>query len=167
MIQQFLAERSPRERLVLAIAATVITFLLVYALFWLPLQHKGEALEKSIVRQQALLQWLQNTRQEVLRLRQQTPSATRPGNDGRSLLAIVDQTARRDGLAAHLRRVAPNGKDGVRLRFEAVPFDKFIDWLEGLLSGHAIVIESTSIDKRDGSGIVDVSLNLRSQGGGQ
>ena len=165
MMQQLLAERSPRERLVLALAAGLIGILIVYALFWQPLQKKGDALAKGIVRQQALKQWLEASRQEVIRLRQQqSPANTRTG-DGRSLLAIVDQTARQAGLGGQLRRVAPDGKEGVRLRFEAVPFDKFIQWLEDLLSSQNIAIESTAIDNRDETGLVDVRLSLRGQAG--
>ena len=165
MIKQLLAERSPRERLILAITAAFIGILMVYALFWQPLQKKGDVLAKGIARQQALKQWLLTTRQEVIRLRQQQSPANTTARDGRSLLAIVDQTARQAGLGGQLRRVAPNGKDGVRLRFEAVPFDQFIQWLEDILSSQNIAIESTSIDKRDETGLVDVSLNLRSQAG--
>lgn len=44
--------------------------------------------------------------------------------DGRSLLTLVDQTARAAGLGAALKRVTPQGENRLGVQFDAVEFDQ-------------------------------------------
>ena len=166
MIRRWFDDRSPSERLLIGIAALLLMVLVVYALAWRPLQHHLADLDRGIAQQRQLKLWLEGTRSEVMRLRRQTPTAGQGAGDRRSLLALVDQTARQAGLGRSIRRVEPNGQDGVRLRFEAVAFDDLMVWLEKIAGIGDIAVEAAAIDRRDEGGLVDARLTLRSRRGG-
>ncbi len=165
MIRRWFGDRSASERLLIGIAAALLTALLVYALAWRPVQRHRADLERGIEQQRRLKLWLEGTRAEVMRLRRQAKPARRAGGDRRSLLALVDQTARQAGLGQSIRRVEPNGRDGVRLRFEAVSFDALMSWLERIAGLGDIAVEAAAIDRRDEAGLVDARLTLRSRPG--
>ncbi len=159
-------ERSPRERLLLGLAALALCLLIAYALAWRPLQRHLDDLERAIPQQKALLHWLEETRAEVMALRRRSVPTNGRRGDGRSLLAVVDQTARQAGLGGAIRRVEPDGRNGVRLRFEAVPFDALMNWLERIAGPGEVRIEAVAIDRRDEAGLVDARLTLRGREGG-
>lgn len=161
MMPQWLAARSPRERFILALAGVLLVIVLVYGLVWRPVAHHVTGLEKAVRKERVLLQWLEQTAIEIERLRSRHISRGRSKHQ--SLLALVDQTARQAGLGNSIRRVEPNGKDGVRLRFEAVAFDALMGWLEKIVGDAAgsIRIEALAIDRRDEPGLVDARMTLR------
>ena len=166
MIRRWLDDRSPSERLLIGIAALLLTVLIVYALAWRPLQRHRADLERGLEQQRQLERWLEGTRAEVMRLRRRTSTTGRSAGDRRSLLALVDQTARQAGLGGSIRRVEPDGQDGVRLRFEAVAFDDLMAWLGKIADIGNLAVEAAAIDRRDESGLVDARLTLRSRRGG-
>ncbi len=86
----------------------------------------------------------------------------KPPVDGRSLLTLVDQTARAAGLGAALKRVAPQGEDRLGAQFDAVEFDKLIPWLGALERDHPIAIVNLSVD-RAAAGLVNARVIV--QGG--
>ena len=88
-------------------------------------------------------------------------AGTSPSSDGRSLLTLVDQTARGAGLATALKRVAPQGEDKLSVQLDGVEFDKLIPWLGSLERDHRIAIVNLSVDRTTAAGLVNARIILQ------
>jgi len=149
---------SARER-GLVVGGIVLTLaLLVYALVWEPFRASRRQLQQTVAGQRADLAWMRQAAQEVKRLN--SAGATQAPSDGRSLLTLVDQTARAAGLGTALKRVAPQGDDKLSAQLDAVEFDKLIPWLGALERDHRIAIVNLSVDRTDAAGLVNARLIL-------
>jgi general secretion pathway protein M len=80
---------------------------------------------------------------------------------GQSLVVVVARSAAQAGLDKTLTRNQPVGEDGVRVRFENVPFDGLARWLGELNSAAGLAIDSASFDRTRDTGRVNASLVLR------
>ena len=136
---------SSRERLLVAGGATLTLVLLLYALAWQPFQASHRRLRQSVTEQRAELAVMRQMAQEIKQL---SGSGSKPTTtEGRSLLTLVDQTARAAGLGAALKRVTPQGENRLSVQFDAVEFDKLVPWLGALERDHRIVIVNLTVDR--------------------
>jgi len=136
---------SSRERLLVAGGATLTLVLLLYALAWQPFQASHRRLRQSVAEQRAELAVMRQMAQEIKQL---SGSGSKPTTtEGRSLLTLVDQTARAAGLGAALKRVTPQGENRLSVQFDAVEFDKLVPWLGALERDHRIVIVNLTVDR--------------------
>ncbi len=142
-----------RERLLVAGGAILTLALLLYALAWQPFQASNRRLRQSVAEQRAELASMRQMAEEIKRLG--GSGDTPPATDGRSLLTLVDQTARAAGLGAALKRVTPQGADRLSAQFDAVEFDKLIPWLGALERDHRIAIINLSVDRATAAGQVN------------
>jgi general secretion pathway protein M len=152
---------SNRERLLVAGGAALTLALLIYTLAWQPFQASSRRLRQSVIEQRAELTLVRQMAEEVKRLGD--PGSQPPPVDGRSLLTLVDQTARTAGLGAALKRVTPQGADRLSVQFDAVEFDKLVPWLGALERDHRIAIINLSVDRAAAAGTVNARLVV--QGG--
>ena len=88
-----------------------------------------------------------------------------PPRDGRSLLALVDATARASGVGEALLRVEPVSAAQVRVYFEGAGFDALVDWLAALQAGQRMSISDFSATRSTGVGRVDARVVLERPGG--
>ena len=137
---------SHRERLLTAGGAVFTLVLLLYALAWQPFQASHRRLRQSVAEQRAELAAMRQMAAEIKRLGGSGVTTSAPV-DGRSLLTLVDQTARAAGLGAALKRVAPQGENRLGVQFDAVEFDKLVPWLNQLERDYRIVIVNLSVDR--------------------
>jgi|APTNR8051073442_1049403.scaffolds.fasta_scaffold39789_2 general secretion pathway protein M len=150
---------SARERLLVIGGLGLILALLGYALVWEPFRTSHRQLQQRVAEQRADLIWMRQAAREVKRL--SGNAGTSPTRDGRSLLTLVDQTARAAGLASALKRVAPQGEDKLSAQLDGVEFDKLIPWLGMLEHDHRIAIVNLSIDRANATGLVNARVILR------
>ncbi len=150
---------SERERRTLIIAAVILGLLMVYALIWKPINASAERWAQLAQQREEFVVWMKKAVQEAKQLRQQAGSP----NVGRaqSLLALVDQTARRSQLGPAMKRVEPKGSGEVRVRLENASFDDVMKWLTQLQRTSAVSIDSISIDKEDSPGRISATLTLK------
>jgi len=153
-------QASEQRMLTLGGIALVIIFI-VFGI-WQPLQKRVAGLEQDVVQQQAVKRWMNQAAAEVKQL-QRSGAATRP-QDGRSLLAVVDQTAKRRGLGAGLKRLEPDGQSAVKVWLEQVKFDDVIQWLNQLQSQNGLNVDTITIDRQDEVGLVNVRMTLEAAG---
>jgi general secretion pathway protein M len=151
---------SARERGLVAAGALLTLALLAYVLFWEPFQANSRRLQGSVAELRADLAWMQQAAREIRRL--DGAGEARPAEDGRSLLTLVDQTARAAGLGNALKRVAPQGADQLSAQLDAVEFDRLIAWLGDLERDHAIGIVNLSVDRTSAAGRVNARVIVRS-----
>ena len=150
---------SARERLLVIGGLGLTLALLGYALVWEPFRTSHRQLQQRVAEQRADLIWMRQAAREVKRL--SGNAGTSPTRDGRSLLTLVDQTARAAGLARALKRVAPQGEDKLSAQLDGVEFDKLIPWLGTLEHDHRIAIVNLSIDRANATGLVNARVILR------
>lgn len=147
-----------RERLILIAGVAVVVPLLLWALLWRPLVGGVERLEADVATQREQLRWMQNAAAEIDQLRGSGAQAA--GLGGRSLLAVVDQSARGAGLGSGLKRIEPESADAVRVRLEGVSFDAVVTWLDELSRQFGVYASLVSIEREPVPGQVSVRLTL-------
>jgi general secretion pathway protein M len=145
--------RTPRERRILVAGAIVLAGILAWVGAWEPLDRKRAALRQQVSDNAAALAWL----------RPAAANAAATGirdEDGASLLARVDTTARTHGVQAQLSSIEPEGTQRIRLQFADVPFDALARWLEAL-AAQGVSVDELSIQRSPGAGRVHARLALR------
>ncbi len=158
-MKEFLANLSPRERRLLYIGSAVAAVLLFYLTVWAPLSANVDRLRENVAEQQRLEAWMLQAKEEVLRLRQ--AAAGKIKRSRQSLLALTDQSAKRQGLAQAIKRVQPDGQNKVNIRLEGAAFDDVVTWLETLQAQHGVSVVSITVDRQDQPGLVDARLTLQ------
>jgi general secretion pathway protein M len=154
----------PRERILLGAAAAVVALTLLWILVWEPLNASRQALRDELAAQQALLDWLERIEPQVEQLRREDRGGR--SLDGRSPLAVVDQSARAAGLAAALKRIEPGAGGEIRVSFEQAAFVELMTWLETLIQTRPLVVVRFEASRGNQSGRVDSLVVLRLIGGG-
>jgi general secretion pathway protein M len=146
-----------RERALISGGALVALAVLGYGLAWEPFQSSHRRLQQSVAEQRADLAWMQQAAQEIQRLSSAAPLE----NDGRSLLTLVDQTARTAGLGAALKQITPQGDDKLSARLDRVEFDQLLDWLGALERQYPVVLINLNVDRTETTGLVNARVILQ------
>ncbi len=160
-IKAWLMSLAPRERLMVSAAAAVVLLAMVYGLVWSPVNSRVAHLQQSVDEQQALKRWMQQAAMEAGQLR---GAAGPAGEDHRSLLAVVDETARQSQLGAAVKRMQPEGQDLVRVNLEQAAFDDLVSWLGALQVSHGVTVADAAIDRQTEAGRVNARLTLKKGG---
>ncbi|NLG76313.1 MAG: type II secretion system protein M [Xanthomonadaceae bacterium] len=153
-----------RERWMVAGGAVIVVVTVLYLFVLEPFYAAVAAQEQRVAKKQADLAWMRSVAGDVIALSQNAPMAVvAPANE--SLVVLVDRTARECGLSSALTGQTPNGATGIRVRLERAEFDKLVLCLANLQQGHAVSIESASIDRTSEPGFVNASLVLNRAAG--
>lgn len=147
-----------RERGLIVVGTVLVMMLLSYVLAWEPLRNSDRRLRQNVAERRADLAWMRQAAEEIKRLG--GAGAARPVADNRSLLTLVDQTARATGLGTALKRVAPQGDDKLSAQLDGAEFDKLIPWLSALERDQAIAIISLNVDRTDAPALVNARIVL-------
>lgn len=148
----------PRERLTLGAGAALGLVLLVYLLFWEPLDSSVSNLRSTVEGQEGALAWMYDASAQVKTLRAQGGGG--PARSGGSLLTVVDQSARVGGIKSALQRMEPDGSNSVKLWIGATSFDNLMTWLGLLEREYAIYVGSITLEPGEGPGIVQARITL-------
>lgn len=159
-MKEFWTNLSQRDRQLLIFAGAL---LLVFILFmsWSSLHTRVDRLRSLVHDQQVLDQWMQDSAAELRQLQSAGGTQGAPAATDKSLLALVDQTARQAGLGGAIKRVEPEQDDSVRVWFEQVAFDDMVRWLAKLQRTYAVQIDTISVERQDQPGRVNVRLVLK------
>lgn len=147
-----------RERKLVAGGAAVLVLLMFYLMIWEPVAVAYDDLKKNVAAQQETLDWMKQASRQVKALRGSSQGGTR-SLGGRSLLAVVDQTARSGGLGSAIKRVEPDGSKGVKIWLEGAAFDPMVLWLGALSRTYQIDTSVITIEPQ-GEGRVNARLTL-------
>ncbi len=149
-----------RERKTLMIGGATLLVTLLYFGLWDPFQTNLKRMDQAVEKNQALLLWMERSATEVKQLTRAHNSTGRV-TSGRSLLALVDQTAKRSRLGVALKRVEPEGKDAVRVQLEQAAFDDMMKWLIQLEQKNGITVETITVDRQPTPGRVNARIRLK------
>lgn len=154
---------SQRDRRLLVLAGGLLLLFILF-MIWSSLHTKVIRLQSLVHDQKVLDQWMQDSAAQLQRLRGAAGPQTGTVSTDKSLLALVDQTARQAGLGGAIKRVEPEQDNNVRVWFEQVAFDDMVRWLNGLGRSYAVRVDTISVERQDQPGRVNVRLVLK--GGG-
>ena len=148
---------APREQRVLLLGAVALVFLLIWLAVWEPLRTARDA---ARIRVAAAAGDLATMRAVAPQLRDAGGGGPAVG-DTRSLLVLVDATARASAVGEALLRVEPVAGEQVRVYFEGAGFDALVTWLTELEAKHGVVIGDLNVNRAAGVGRVDARLLLQ------
>lgn len=157
-MRQLLAQIDARHRPFVVSGAVLALGVLLYAALWLPFSHRVDRLTVQVKEQRALEVWMRDAASQVVRLR--GTAAAAPA-DGRSLLALVDQTAKQSQLGSAIRRVEPDGEGKVRIQLEQAGFDDILGWLQELSRRYDVHVDNITVDRIDLPGLVNARVSLQ------
>ena len=155
------AAMEPRERWLVGVAGVVIAATVLWVGVWEPLDARRDALREQVVAQQALADWLaalDPAQFGTTRGLTGTASSART-LDGRSPLAIIDQTARAAGLAGALARIEPAAPGEVRVVLQRAEFPSLMRWLDELIETRPFRVVDLRADRAE-PGRVDATVVL-------
>lgn len=153
---EWLGQLNPRERRLVIGAGVFVLIFFPYQLIWAPFSEALVDLDNKLGVQHTKLSSMQRAADEVRQLR--GAGGRGVANKHQPLLSLVETTARRNNLGAALKKLQPEGQQGVRVQFEDVVFDDVMVWLDSLLTKQGIVISEIFIQRQAGVGKVDVRL---------
>jgi general secretion pathway protein M len=151
-----------RERRLVMAGAVVLVLLFVYVLVVDPLMSGYSNLKKNVAQQQQTLVWMQQASGQVQGLKR-GGAGNAVGLGGRSLLAVVDQSARSGGLGSAIKRIEPEGRKSVKVWLELASFDQMVLWLGKLSKAHQVEPSVITIEPQ-GEGRVNARLTLLEPG---
>jgi general secretion pathway protein M len=157
-MKDWYAALDPRERLLINSGGVLLLVLLLYVMIWEPIAKDYRALQDTVVEQRKTLAWMKQAAAE-LQVLQRSGGSNARGLGGRSLLAVVDQSARSGGLGPAIKRMEPEGKKGVKVWLEGVAFDPMILWLGQITRSYQIETSIVTIEPQ-GGGRVNARLTL-------
>ena len=145
----------PRERLLLHVAGAVVLVAILYVAGFAPAYDFHRAALDRYAEQQYRLDWMRSHEREA-RLRADDEAA--PGAQGRSLLTLIDATAREANV--RLTRYRPESDGSVNVVIQEQRFDDVLRWT-GLLVTENLRISQVSIDGAAEEGVVNARVSIR------
>ena len=145
-----------RERLVLMLGGAALLAVLYGVLLLEPLQQRVESLAKSLRAEQATQAWLEAQRAVVASYAQ----TAAPVDDGRSVLAVMNEAASAAGVAGQLKRITPLDESQIIAGFEDVPYSGFMRWLQTLTVERGARVLRLRVERRPEPGLVSVEMTL-------
>jgi general secretion pathway protein M len=146
-----------RERLLVSAAAATLALALLFILIFEPLQTSVDRLRTDVADMQGLVAELAQARSLVLSGRNGVGVIQ---GQGRSLLSIIDQSGKENGLASAITRMQPEGDATVRVWLEQADFAALVRWLDKLESGYGVTVNEVAIDRESQPGLVRARLGL-------
>jgi general secretion pathway protein M len=162
MLEQLIArwkDLDSRERIALSSAGVVVAGAVLFLAVVDPVLTARASLRNDVRALSEDVAWMREAAPRI----GVTRSGTDPsGGGGETVLSAVDASAQRVGLRGAVRRLQPEGSDGVRITLDDASFDAVVVML-GDLRDRGVQIERLTL-RRDGgaAGLVDGSLSLRS-----
>ena len=153
--------RHPRERLLLAVGGILVFAALIYLLTWAPFSGKRASLATNVQVQRDTLDWMREASRQIGHMRSRSPQSGAGAGANRSLLSIIDSSAKQANIRNPIKRMDPEGKDGVKLWIENADFDTLIGWLGDMQRKYNVSVARATFTGSDNSGRVSSRLSLQ------
>jgi type II secretory pathway component PulM len=152
---EYIYRFTPRERVIIAVAVLVAIGLGLHALVIEPYQQRVTELEGAIEQQRADLDWM---RSAVVGMPVGEIASDSTQIEG-TLANFINQAVNRQGLTAQLSQMSPIGNDEIRMRYNAVEFNRLVSFI-ARVNASGLDIKDLRITAVDTPGKVDSSLIL-------
>ena len=152
MIRQWFESLSARDQIALVILGAAVGLWAFVFLIFIELDGRRERLVNG---NQALAQKLHRVDLKV----EQLAVLREGGGDGQvNLTRTLSQASETHGLT--VKRLQPNGRGEVQLRFEGIAFDGLLQFLEQIEGSAGLVVKEASISSAGRSGGVNATLRI-------
>ena len=154
-----LAQRSPRERMLVAVLLGGIAPLAIAFGVLLPLHEMRNAAEARLSEAQTLNMWIADRASEAAAL---TPGTTTSA-DGQYApigLSAIEQSLMSAGLRPAVSRLEASASGGIVMEFAPVAFVNVMQWLDARDPDWGYVITSARIEQGGGPSLVNVAITL-------
>ena len=148
--------QSLRDQRVAAAVAVVFALIVIGSIF-IPLDTSVARANARVQHKQADLAWMQSVAPQLAA----AGAAVTAPTSQRSLIVVIDTSARESGLGSALNSSEPSGAGALRVRLDKAPFDTLVVWLAKLSQQNGIHVESGNIDAAGAPGLVNAGLVLR------
>lgn len=148
--------QSLRDQRVAVAAAALLLLILILAIF-VPLDTSVARATARVQHKQADLAWMRSVAPQLAA----AGTAVTAPTSQRSLIVVIDTSARESGLGSALNSSEPGGPGALRVRLDKAPFDTLVVWLARLSQQNGIRVESGNIDAAGAPGLVNAGLVLR------
>ena len=160
-MQQKWQQLAPEQQQNFKIGAIVLTLVIAYFIFYLPLQHSIQRLQQNVQQQQSLLTWMEAANKKITAL-QHNQGAKITVEISQPLLPIIEQSLKSSNLNKQLSELTQTETNKVRLKFKQVAFDSLITWLTTLWQKQGIETIELNVIPQKKPGIVEASVLLAS-----
>ena len=148
--------QSPRDQRLAAGGAVVVLLLVIFGIF-VPLDTSVARANTRIRHKESDLAWMRSVAPQLAA----AGTAVATPTSQRSLIVVVDSSARESGLGSALNSSEPGGPGALRVRLDKAPFDTLVAWLAKLSQQNGIRVEQGNIDAAGPPGLVNAGLLLR------
>ncbi len=152
---ELLARYSVREKIIVLAGIVVMAVLGIHALVIEPYQKRVESVEEALIQGRDDLQWMSSAVQGLGSNGKGQQSQAFNG----TLANLINQTVKMQQLNSYLAQMTPRGEDEIRVRFSAIPFDRFIMFV-AKLNDQGLNVKDLRINAGDNPAQVDSSLVL-------
>jgi general secretion pathway protein M len=148
--------QSPRDQRIAMIGGVVVLLIVIFGIF-LPLDSSVSRAHARVQRKTSDLAWMRAAAPQLAAAGAAIPAPT----SQRSLIVVIDTSARESGLGSSLHSSEPSGPGSLRIRLDKAPFDTLVTWLAHLSQQNGIHVESATIDAAGPPGLVNAGIVLR------
>jgi general secretion pathway protein M len=151
-IRAFWQDRTPRERVLMALAAAVLAAALIHTALWQPLSDQRGALHAAIADHAAAEQYLVQGGVVQAAPAFPDPAANQP------LATRLTQSAQ--GLGLTVRRLDPAGPGAADVTLDEAPFDLVMAWLIELERDRGLDLLAFTLTRRPAPGAVAATVSV-------
>ena len=153
-MKEWFLRQSPRDRLVVLGLGALTLMVLLYALVWYPLSERQVRAEQALVLKQETLAYV---RRGAAQLKNSAGTSTQNKSSNKAPYLLIDEVIRQAKMDPP-ERVEPSGKNGARVQFSEVDFDKLVSVLAEL-ELYGLKISTLTISRKN-LGTVSARFNM-------
>ena len=155
-MREWFNSQSPRDQMAILL---LTGFLLVFSVFQFALMPMSENRAKMALNNGAASAQLSRVEAKVSRLLSLRDAGSTGQND--NLSSTLSAAAQNAGLT--VKRLQPNSRGEVQVRFEGADFDALLQWLQTVEGNEGLRIIDASVSDAGRSGGVNATLRVRGQ----
>ncbi len=156
MMREWFNAQTQRDQLALMVLAAALVFYGLVAFVLLPV---NDARNQMLANNEAAIAQLARVEAKVSQLLELR--ANSEDGQNQNLSSTLSAAAQNAGLV--VKRLQPNSRGEVQVRFESVEFDALLQWLQTIEGNEGLRIVDASLSDAGRSGGVNATLRVREQ----
>lgn len=154
-LKAFWQNKTTREKRWITLAGCVVLIGLGYHVIWTPLNEKLESTSRTIESDKALLSWMQQNKDSVLKSR-----GVEPKTSNVPLFQLVEQTFKDMGEGDVSPKLTRIDDSRVSIVFNKVAFSEFYQTLESISKTHGLTVTKFSATRDEDAGYASIQMTL-------
>ena len=153
IVRDWFTDRPRREQLYLLLMVFAVGVWLIVQLIMLPASAAKQQMARNNELASEVLTRVDAKATRLIALRSATESSDRS-----SLTAAISRISKLEGLV--VRRLQPNSRGEVQVRFESIEYDALVKWLYRLEVTEGLLVIDAAIVRGSGSGGVNATMRV-------